>query len=270
MIRYRIKRFRQYASILLREVMSFFQEAVTGKRPAGYPEYIDTPSSQMPTRIGTPAWTSLRKLHIGCGETYLESYVNIDAPEDHESLSDNPRGIKPDHRCSIHDLSAFENDSVDVIEGYHVIEHVPYWVADQSLKEFHRALKPGGELVLECPDLWKCSINYLELPEYTKLGLEGFFGDRKHHLKSMVHQYGYSAFSMADALRCAGFQDSLIIEIPGRRYTSRDLRVIAFKAPLDRATLLQRVSDRLLRDTINLYTRKTTSQPQGELTGHAH
>jgi SAM-dependent methyltransferase len=81
-----------------------------------------------------------KKLNLGCGEDKKEGYVNLDwSPV-----------VKAD---VVHDLNAlpypFEDNSFELIEAFHVIEHLdrPFPV----MKELHRLLAPGGILHIKVP-----------------------------------------------------------------------------------------------------------------------
>ena len=86
------------------------------------------------------------KLNLGCGDKLLEGYVNVDLVEDRS-------GVKPDVNCDLRNLSVFESDYADEILSVHVIEHFWRWEVEQVLSEWVRVLKPGGKLILECPNL---------------------------------------------------------------------------------------------------------------------
>ncbi|MGL4499622.1 MAG: class I SAM-dependent methyltransferase, partial [Planktothrix sp.] len=53
------------------------------------------------------------------------------------------------------DLSQFETDSIAAIYASHVLEHFHYGLNNElinTLKEWHRVLKPGGKLLVSVPD----------------------------------------------------------------------------------------------------------------------
>ena len=46
----------------------------------------------------------------------------------------------------------FKNGTFDIIYSSHVLEHVPWYLVEQVLKEWVRILKPGGQLEIWVPD----------------------------------------------------------------------------------------------------------------------
>ena len=87
------------------------------------------------------------KLHLGCGEKYLEGYVNIDFPEGEHTVM----RPKADIYGDIQNLSYAEN-SVDEIRSHHMFEHFVRAEALKLLVRWRKWLKPGGLLVIETPD----------------------------------------------------------------------------------------------------------------------
>jgi SAM-dependent methyltransferase len=81
-----------------------------------------------------------KKLNLGCGETKKEGYVNVDW----SALT---------HPDVVHNLNVlpypFEDNSFDLIEIFHVLEHLdtPFAI----MHELHRILKPGGMLHVKVP-----------------------------------------------------------------------------------------------------------------------
>lgn len=78
-------------------------------------------------------------LNLGCGSNKLAGCLNVDAYGD------------PDF---FWDLNSFpypwDDNSVDGIEMWHVLEHIPNWW--EAFKECARILKPGGYLHIRVPD----------------------------------------------------------------------------------------------------------------------
>ena len=237
--------------LVLRETL-----ALVSRKPG--PRLLTKTMSGSSKRIGSPAWDTLRKLHIGGGAVYLRGYVNTDIPNDGDALVDRFEGARADVRCYLHDLSIFEDESFDVVELYHVIEHATHVEALEGLREIYRVLRPEGEVVIECPDISKCSLNLLlhhkkDEKLTDKLAMNGVYSDKRYLYKSMIHCYGYWPASLAERLEAAGFAAGRVYEIPARRYPDRDVRLVAFKGPIAEPVALARASERVTMDSVTTY-----------------
>jgi len=93
------------------------------------------------------------KLHLGCGGTYLEGYVNIDYPTTDKTIMN----VKADIYQDITTLE-YEKNSIDEVRSHHVFEHFNRVDALKLLIKWRGWLKPGGKLVIETPDYFWCSI----------------------------------------------------------------------------------------------------------------
>ena len=82
------------------------------------------------------------KLHLGCGERYLEGYTHIDLA-DFEHI---------DYKMPVDNLSIFENNSIDEIYASHVIEYFDRDEVKLLLKEWNRVLIDGGILRIAVPN----------------------------------------------------------------------------------------------------------------------
>lgn len=141
------------------------------------------------------------KLHLGCGPDKRAGWINIDT---------NAAAV-PDIVGSVERLPQFENSSVDVIEACHLFEHLTYTQAKHALVEWARVLRPGGELLLELPDLDAC-VRILGKHQDERgfdLGLIGIFGwppaiDEEG--APQIHKWGWTRESIAAALREVGFE----------------------------------------------------------------
>ena len=129
------------------------------------------------------------RLHLGCGQRRLDGFVNID----HLSTS------ATDYVGDITSLPC-RAGSVDRIETYHVIEHLPRPAVEAVLDHWLRLLKPGGTLVLECPDFEADIRDYLSGNEerlYSIFGRQRFEGD--------AHHWGYTAKTLGRLLKQVGY-----------------------------------------------------------------
>ena len=131
------------------------------------------------------------KLHLGCGEKHLEGYVNVD----------HRKTCATDLVCDITKLPYPEN-SAEVIETYHVIEHVPRHAFPVVLVSWYKILVPGGKLIIECPDFDTIVKEYSNGKQNRIddiFGLQRFAGD--------AHHFGYNFKMLEGLLRKAGFID---------------------------------------------------------------
>lgn len=164
-------------------------------------------------KIGTRK-NSLIKLHLGCGDKHFDDYVNIDLRKTRAT----------DLVCNIQNLP-YPDSSVELIETYHVIEHLNRHVLTISLKEWNRVLVVGGRLIIECPDFDEAVKEYIQGNEKridNIFGLQRFPGD--------VHQFGYNFKRLKKALEEVGFKD--IEEKKPQDYHTKDepcLRAVCVK-----------------------------------------
>jgi len=88
-------------------------------------------------------------LNIGCGPNYLKSdkveWINTDIRTD--------AGFKVDEHWDFLKPIPLEDNSVDFILAWHVIEHMPMQDVSNILKDWYRVLKTGGRLFIACPDM---------------------------------------------------------------------------------------------------------------------
>jgi ubiquinone/menaquinone biosynthesis C-methylase UbiE len=132
--------------------------------------------------------SQLLKLHLGCGEQYMEGYINIDYP----SSEHNVMKIKPDIFADITKLD-YPAGSVDEIRLHHVFEHFNRVTALAMLIKWQTWLKTGGILHIETPDLVGCAkILTSNASLKTKMGIvRHLAGDQAAHWAYHVdHWFG--------------------------------------------------------------------------------
>lgn len=106
----------------------------------------------------------MTKLNLGCENDIREGYVNCDFY--------NTQRADMVFDCSI---LPFDDNSVDEILAYHVIEHFDFYKVQEVLREWHRALKPGGKIHLETPDLEGLCRVFLAADEQKRMFLYNTF-----------------------------------------------------------------------------------------------
>jgi len=131
----------------------------------------------------------MTRVNLGCGISKQEGYLNIDI---------DPK-CNPDKIANITNLDFIEDESVELVETYHTIEHLWLEEVPKFFKEMKRIIKKGGKLIIECPDLEKCFSNMKKFPDRLEIGINGIFGnaDRK-----IIDQY-YDSY--VNALHKTGF-----------------------------------------------------------------
>lgn len=149
------------------------------------------------------------KLHLGCGEKYLEGYINIDfPPSEHSVLSP-----KADVYKDIRDLE-YLPESVDEIRSHHLFEHFSRAEAIELLLKWRRWLKPNGILRIETPDFYRCCRWFIfsSFEERIQL-IRHIFGSQE--AKWAYHLDGWGKQKFKFFLRKLGFSQIKFKNSPG-------------------------------------------------------
>ena len=163
------------------------------------------------------------KLNLGCGDKILEGYINVDVVESRA-------GKSPDIICELSDLKIFPNDYADEVMAIHVVEHFWRWEIENVLKEWIRVLKPGGKMILECPNLISVCKNILKFDKEKDFDrLDGPFGIGQIFGigESFGHKYSYTPNTLSKHLESAGFRNLIVSD--GSIEVERDFCIKCFK-----------------------------------------
>lgn len=145
------------------------------------------------------------KLHVGCGQNYLDGYINLEFAKVF---------LSPPHKVDMLGSGMtlpFKNGSLDEIISYHVIEHMPRPASPEAKEKYHynvedfldecvRTLKTGGKLTAECPDFEKI-INELVI-ENKQDRIDNIFGLDRY--EGDIHHWGYTAQSLKELFKSRG------------------------------------------------------------------
>lgn len=149
------------------------------------------------------------RLNLGCGVKRLESYINVDIDP----------SVHPEILLSAIDLKIFNDCTVDEIFGSHLIDHLSYSEFDCAIREWHRVLKHGGYLVLECPDFEALCKEFLRVSEQEKWVsyqktwhslIKHFYG--KQSTPYQYHKNGFTKDRLTSILMSVGFGDMEFLE----------------------------------------------------------
>jgi hypothetical protein len=143
------------------------------------------------------------KLHLGCGETRLEGYVNIDQPPPSHTVQS--RSVA-DQYADITRLR-YPEGSVEEVRLHHVFEHFSRPTAIGLAASWASWLSPRGRLHIEVPDfvrtaravLWPFSSRHARL-----VGIRHLFGS--HEAPWAVHCEGWSAATLSGVLEVCGLE----------------------------------------------------------------
>ena len=143
------------------------------------------------------------KLHLGCGERYLQGYLNVDfPPEAHTVQCRSPADLHTDLLQMKYPIG-----SVDEIRLHHVFEHFIRPVACALLVAWYFWLKSGGILHLEVPDFVRTAsviLNPVASSRAKAVAMRHLFGS--HEAPWAVHCEGYTQGTLRGLLEQVGFE----------------------------------------------------------------
>ncbi|WP_375512330.1 methyltransferase domain-containing protein [uncultured Nostoc sp.] len=145
------------------------------------------------------------KLHIGGNQTH----------PDWKIFDVEPRP-EVDYIGNASDLSQFESNSIAAIYASHVLEHFYHAIDNElinTITEWHRVLKPGGQLFISVPDLKKLCWLYLypELTVVDRLSLMRIIFGAQTNIYD-VHKVGFDFEILAICLEEVGFTEYYQVE----------------------------------------------------------
>ena len=120
--------------------------------------------------------TKLKAIDLGCGrgewlELLNENGYEAEGIDLDEGMLEacRQRGFDVKRQDVIESLQNLDENSISIISGFHIVEHLPFEVLQTLVQESLRVLAPGGLLILETPN-----------PENIKVATENFYRDPTH------------------------------------------------------------------------------------------
>jgi len=142
------------------------------------------------------------KLHLGCGERYLDGYRNIDfAPSEHTVQT----GTRVDEYADIREL-VYPRASIAEVRLHHVFEHFTRPVALALIAAWNAWLEPGGTLRIEVPDFDRTArkvLSPLTSEKRRGVALRHIFGSQE--APWAVHLEGWSRKRLEKTANAFGF-----------------------------------------------------------------
>jgi predicted SAM-dependent methyltransferase len=160
-------------------------------------------------------------LNIGCGRVKKTGYLNVDFDA----------SVSPDVVFSLDEPLPFGSNLFELIEAYHVIEHIYPWATLDTLKELWRILRPQGKLAIECPNIEFACSSLARSSDYgwnSQLGMWAIYGDPNSRNSLHMHKWGYTPLTLSSMLQKAGFV-RIQRETPETHIPARDFRIVAIK-----------------------------------------
>ncbi len=143
-----------------------------------------------------------KRLHLGCGQTYLDGYINIDYPSSEHSVQTESVA---DKYADLTELRYPAND-IEEIRLHHVFEHFPRHIALALLAAWNSWLMVGGTLHIEVPDFTRtalAALNPLASKRRQGIALRHIFGSNEAHWAT--HFEGWTEANLRASLILSGF-----------------------------------------------------------------
>ena len=183
------------------------------------------------------------KLDLGCGHKHEAGWVRVDFAVDRKKCFSGG-GVTPEGKPLAPDVEAdlralpFPDDYADGARAIHVIEHFQVWEAPQVLREWVRVLKPGADLVIECPCLDKI-VKLFDVPNIPPyMTFWGLYGDPRLEDPLMMHHWCYTETQLARLMASVGLVD-IHGEPPKFHQPARDMRIVGTKPQAESRIVLE-------------------------------
>lgn len=180
------------------------------------------------------------KLHLGCGQIYLDGYVNIDFPPSEHSVQG--RSVA-DQYADLRELK-FAHGSVEEVRLHHVFEHFRRQQAAALVASWNSWMCDNAVLNIEVPDirgLARVFVNPFSSRRARSVAERHLFGS--HEAGWAAHYEGYDASQLKFLLNTMGFE---VVSVKHARWRgTHNLHVVGRKRmsidDLDHSVTLGRI-----------------------------
>lgn len=135
------------------------------------------------------------KLNLGSGDDYIDGYINVDLYAE-----------KADERFDVATLP-YDDNTVDEIRAYHVIEHFDYMAVQYVLKEWLRVLKPNGKIKIETPDFLESCREFVNTDLEGRWKLYGHFFSTAWVNPGFIHKFLFTESELVAMMQNIGFRN---------------------------------------------------------------
>ena len=135
------------------------------------------------------------KIHLGCGWHHMKGFVNVDPFVPHRIHGFDVQAEATEYMAKVPPAT------VDEIVSKHMIEHLHRERAVRLVQQCYRALRTGGTLTLECPDLLASCRRFVDSDGVAEPN--GIYG--AHRQQGDTHLWGYSQTTLRRLAEDAGF-----------------------------------------------------------------
>lgn len=133
------------------------------------------------------------RLHLGCGQTYLQGYINIDYPSSEHTVQVNRVADRFEDITKLR----FDRFSVDEIRLHHVFEHFRRPQVAGMLASWNSWLSAGGRIHIEVPDLGRIA----------RVFFNPFSGDRA---RAVAERHLFGSHEATWAAHYEGYDERLL------------------------------------------------------------
>jgi predicted SAM-dependent methyltransferase len=159
----------------------------------------------------------LVKIDIGAGASPKIGYLSVDL------------FAKADIQDDVTTLEKFKDNSVDVVNTNHLLEHLNFNDVPRAIGQVYRVLKPNGHWTIEVPDLIWVIKDFLNTAEDRRWGwkIQTIFGLQNH--QGEFHKTGFSPERLGRLLKDAGFVRITIDPVFSDHYNQGVIKAKAYK-----------------------------------------